>query len=700
MLGRTIASLLAASGAAYAQTPPEDCAAAPTCATSRAPSDRINYEAAFFSQFSPQNALDMVRQAPGFTLDGGEDRRGFAGAVGNVLIDGVRPSAKSQTLENILERIPASQVVRLEVLRGAAVAGDASGQSVLLNVVRTPSGGSGLWSLGLDLQDDNLSPSGDISYSGRSGQIEWGLGASYYSETRSQPGRRRLLDGDGNQTAVVDTPSPHLYRDANINGSFAAPLFGGQFSSTGQLSWYRFHADNDFITRDLSGVQDILLNEFSEEEPSFETGANFDRSFGAWDAAFVGLITRRYYRSADTFDNLSGAGAFLGADHIDVARDSGESILRGTLTRPLGDQHQLELGAEGAINTLDNVFSFVEDTGLGPQPVPIPNSNVTVEEKRAEIFAVDTWRLAESWTLELRAAREASTLSFTGDSNQTVDLAYIKPSLQLSHAFGDANQLRLRYYRDVDQLDFDDFVSAAAPADDLLDGGNPDLKPETSWRAEFGADFRLPGDAALGLTYTHFWISDVADLVALASDNGTPNDPSDDFVFDAPGNIGDARADKFDLTLSMPLNFVLPNSRLNLSGYLWRGEVSDPITGQTRTLTNEHESSYQIDFRQDFTRQRFAWGFNADKPSEVVYFRHNEIDTQEEGPWVDAWIETTSLPGGARLRLTAANILDGDIKRERRFYVGDRNGPLDRIEDRRRHFIDSPWYQLELSASF
>ena len=77
----------------------------------------------------------MVRQVPGFSLDGGEDRRGFSGAVGNLLIDGVRPSSKSQGVEGMLQRIPASQVVRLEVLRGAAVAGDASGQAILLNVV-------------------------------------------------------------------------------------------------------------------------------------------------------------------------------------------------------------------------------------------------------------------------------------------------------------------------------------------------------------------------------------------------------------------------------------------------------------------------------------------------------------------------------------------------------------------------------------
>lgn len=146
MLGRMMVSALALTGVAYAQETslaPVSNEAVVTPTTSSA--DRVVYEATQFSQYNPQTALDMVRQIPGFSLDGGEDRRGFSGAVGNLLIDGVRPSTKSQGVEGILQRIPANQVVRLEILRGAAVAGDASGQSMLLNVVRTPTAGSGVY---------------------------------------------------------------------------------------------------------------------------------------------------------------------------------------------------------------------------------------------------------------------------------------------------------------------------------------------------------------------------------------------------------------------------------------------------------------------------------------------------------------------------------------------------------------------------
>lgn len=193
---RTMASVLALTGVAYAQTGEGETPTTPVPATSS--SDRVVYDAAFFTQYNPQTALDMVRQTPGFTLDGGDDRRGFSGAVGNLLIDGQRPSTKSQSVDGILSRIPANQVVRLEVLRGAAVAGDASGQSVLLNVVRTTTAGSGVWEAGVEYTSREVAaPRGEVSYSGRSGQVEYGLGGSIFSQYRDLPGWRRIYEQIG-----------------------------------------------------------------------------------------------------------------------------------------------------------------------------------------------------------------------------------------------------------------------------------------------------------------------------------------------------------------------------------------------------------------------------------------------------------------------------------------------------------------------
>jgi hypothetical protein len=708
MFGRMMVSALALSGAAYAQTPeaheqaqPDGCQPQP-CSTAPATADRVVFEAAAFAQYNPQTALDMVRQTPGFTLDGGDDeRRGFSGAVGNVLIDGVRPSTKSQSLDGILSRIPANQVVRIEVLRGAAVAGDASGQATLVNIVRTPTAGSGVFSAGFERTSrDVFAPQGELSYSGRSGTLEYGLSASIYSLFRDVPGERLLYTGPAYAGRVV-TPSRRDYREASITGNVAFPMLGGRLAANGQVGWNRFHADNDFFFFDVADDPTrSLLQVFEERELGYEFGLNFDRDFGAWSLALIGLANHGAYESEEDGAFLDGLGAPDAAYVQDVEHDTTENIARATLAGPLAPAHRIEFGGEVAFNSLEQRLNF-EST---PIPAgPIPNANVLVEEERAEVFASHNWRPAQNWSLETRAAWETSTLTFTGDTNQTVDLSFWKPSIQLSHAFGGNDQVRLRLYRDVGQLDFGDFVSAAAVADSLLAGGNPDLVPQTAWIAELGADLRFEGGAALNLTLQHRAISDVADVVKIVDDNGTPGDVSDDFTYDAPGNIGDAELNQLSLNFSTPVSF-LPGGRLVIEGFIRNSEVTDPITGRPREISFTPDTELEVSFRQDLTSLRLAWGIGLEKQGEFQAYRFNEIEINEEGPWVDAFIETTALPHNMKLRLAAANVFSGSIRRDRHFFGGDltpdRNDPLVARELRRREFHQAPWFILSLSGAF
>jgi hypothetical protein len=707
MWKRMMASAIALTGVAYAdETPPGGL---PTTPQADAPSGRVSYDAAFFGQFNPQNALDMVRQTPGFTLDGGEDRRGFSGAVGNLLIDGLRPSTKSQSLEGILSRIPANQVVRIEVLRGADVAGDASGQSQLVNVVRTPSAGSGLWEAGFESFDGGFAPRGEASYSGRNGQIEYGLGVSVFTQERSLPGWREITDATGALVATAQTPSPREFREGAVNGNLALPFAGGRLSLTGQADVFRFQADNGILFFDPADTPTLsIFNEYTEESEGFELGANYDRDIGPWTLALIGLINRNTYNSTEDGRFEDGFG---GVDLVylqEVAQESGETIARGSLARGLGPAHRIEFGGEIAFNSLDQSLTYSEDGA----PIFIPNSNVLVEEERAEVFGSHNWRPNDQWSLETRLAWETSTLTFTGpDNDQAVELSFLKPSVQLSRTFAGNNQLRLRIYRDVGQLDFGDFVSAASVADALISGGNTNLVPQTDWRAELGGDFRFPGGAALGLTLTHHQYSDVADLVPLvvANPDEDPGDPNDDFIrFDAPGNIGDAEALSLDVNFSTPLRFI-PGGRLTIEGALWDTEVTDPTTGDPRIISYSPESRISIDFRQDISSRRLAWGISYFKEGEVQAYRFNEIDTSEEGPWVDLWVETTALPGNMRLRAIAANIFDGTINRDRRFFGDptdgdpnndDRTGPYFGRDLRERQFVQAPWLVVQLSGRF
>jgi hypothetical protein len=61
--------------------------------------------------------------------------RGFEGAVGNILINNNRPASKNDAGSDVLERTPADQVDRIELIRGGAPGIDMQGYAVVVNVI-------------------------------------------------------------------------------------------------------------------------------------------------------------------------------------------------------------------------------------------------------------------------------------------------------------------------------------------------------------------------------------------------------------------------------------------------------------------------------------------------------------------------------------------------------------------------------------
>ncbi|HEY0085659.1 MAG TPA: TonB-dependent receptor, partial [Allosphingosinicella sp.] len=143
---------------------------------------RTVYQAAYFTAFSPSNALELVQRVPGFSLElGSQDVRGFGQAAGNVVINGQRPSSKSDTLETILARIPASRVARVEVGSGDLFGSEFSGKPQVLNLILTAEGGVAGTATATLRRDfsGQLTPEGNVSALYRRGASSFNVSAGY-----------------------------------------------------------------------------------------------------------------------------------------------------------------------------------------------------------------------------------------------------------------------------------------------------------------------------------------------------------------------------------------------------------------------------------------------------------------------------------------------------------------------------------------
>jgi hypothetical protein len=516
--------------------------------------------------------------------------------------------------------------------------------------------------------------------------VEYSIGANMYNHEHDSPTVRQLRDATGDLQFSRRGRNPHRESTYSLNGQTSLPAGDGKLVLTGQAASTSY--EEGFSLDSFSPDGNFFSNErapYEEKTRTGELGAAWSRAVGAWNMELVGLATRKRntsnfeYLYTDLFDPGSTSDQNL-------RRDSGETIVRGTFTLPL-KRGKVEWGAEAAVNTLDGELTLLFDDGSGAIEVPVPNANLSVEETRGEAFVSHALQLGTHWSLDSRLALETSRLEFTGDTEQSVSLTYLKPRAQLTRKFG-PHQLQARVYRDVGQLDFNDFVSSAQLVDDFIRGGNPDLRPQTNWATELEADLRFTADTALRVKLFKHFLDDVEDSIPV----GPPGNQ-----FDAPGNIGEGHIVGAEAALRVPLEPVLPGGTLSVNGTWSESDVRDPITGRQREINDFAGQSLSIDVRQDLNAAKLAWGLTYLSKSPDTDFRISETDAFKETQRLDAFVETTAITG-FKIRLVAYNTLSDTEFRQRRFYNPDRAGNL--VGTETIYYRPGTWWLLTVSSSF
>jgi hypothetical protein len=655
-----LAGLAAAGMAAPALATPT--LAPPTLATQ----DPITvYPAAYFADAQPYSAFDMLARLPGFDFDGGDsDVRGFSGATGNVLIDGQRPTSKSESLETILRRIPARGVVRIELIRPGAPGVDMQGRSLIANVVRVRETTTrGRMEAAAAFHDAAVAPRLAGEMSRRKGDRLLELSALI---------GRTIDDEKGEGPRVWTRPDGSVQRDAlyredkgareiEAAAGYERGLLGGKLRL-------------DATAQDEKTRADIRETE-RQPDPSVETVVEREDIRQAELAGrFERPLTARWALEAQALHHATrtraGDHAVEGAETSTtrLSSQAGETIARARL-RHDGAGAAVELGGEAAFNSLDS-RSALEENG---DVITLPAANVRVEERRAEAFATVTWRARPTLTVEAGARVEVSRLSQSGDSQLKKRFLYPKPRLLVTWARNEQHQLRLELERKVGQLDFEDFVSSTSLTSNTITAGNPDLEPDKTWRLAATWDQRFGKAGAVVITVRHDEISDAVDRVPIVGPG---------YAFDAPGNIGHATRDEIELNASLPLDAVVPGGLLKADVTARRSRVVDPATGERRSLSDEPSLEGALRFTLDLPARRMRWGVDVALAEEKQEYRFDEVRTDRvEARW-SAHVETRPAPAW-NLRLEIDNLTGGKVDRRREQYAGLRGtAPLKRIETR------------------
>jgi len=640
------------------------------------------YDPGFFADVRPNTAFDMVTRLPGFSFDGGADVRGFAGAAGNVLVDGDRPTSKQDSLQAVLQRIPASQVDHIDLIRGGAPGIDMQGRTVLANVVRR----SGDSSTGVASAAASFFPDGRSApalrlettrkWDGRT--LELSFFPSFFVDDGAGDGPRVRTDAAGRVLVRSSVDADAGGHDLVGTAAYATPFGGGKLRINGQVTHHLYFDDEDDRLSTPPGVE-ILR----DHEPRWqgELGVHFERPIGAKAALETLALQQLKRQEVRSSFRVGGQG-----DSVFEEQDTlGETIGRAVLRYTSGPRLSFEASAEGAYNVQDSHSHFARSG----EDVAVPAEDVTVTERRGEAAATATWRPLRTLTLDAGVRAELSGLTASGGAALSKTLFFPKPRLLATWAPDADQQVRFRVEREVGQLNFRDFVASSAFASGTVRAGNPDLEPADAWVVEAAYERHFRG-AALVVTGRHQRISHVVDRIPIEGPGG---------AFDAPGNIGTAEEQDLLVDLTLPLGFLgLKHAQLKGNGTWRHSRVADPTTGRRRPISGQHRFDYQLHFTQDLPAWKSNWGVDVFNRWTETYYRFNEIDTYKLKTWVTLFYEYKPRPDFS-VRAELDNVGGRGFERILEVYAGPRDRSALLYVDRRRQDF-KPFLYLRARKTF
>ncbi|KZY21874.1 hypothetical protein A3726_29520, partial [Erythrobacter sp. HI0037] len=580
---------------AYAQ---DDQQPAPAAANG----DAQVFEPTYFAQFAPRNALDMVDRIPGFSISGGNDQgqRGLGQATQNVIVNGERLSSKSESVRDQLRRIPATDVVRIEILDGNATSiPGLTGQ--VANVVYASNGASGQFEWTTGFRPHNTEAQlfgGEISVIGSSGALDYTVSLSNENNRFGADGPVSITDRDG---ALIESQYSKLsgkFDNPKISTAFSYD-FGGDVTANLNLSY-----GSDFFSRkepetaiDSAGVTRTREALVEEDGPEYELGGDIQFPFGPGSLKLI--LLERFERdnySSTVIDRLSDDSPPRGF-RFEQTNGAGERIGRLEYDWKLWGA-DWQLSGEAAFNRLDRRSRLFELAPGGEfVQLAFPQGNGGVTEDRYDASLSISRSLSSTLSVQVIGAMEFSTIEQTGFAANSRSFKRPKGSFAATWKPRDDFDISITLAKRVSQLSFGDFLASVSLNNDNQNGGNNELVPYQSYNVEIEANKTFGAWGSLKLEARKAWFEDFIDWFPLPGGG------------EARGNIGDA--DRLHLQANATINLDplgFRGARVDLEVVKRDMNVIDPFTGLTRPFSYDQEGSFEIDFRHDVPGTDWAWG--------------------------------------------------------------------------------------------
>jgi len=682
-------------------------------------SPELVYDIEFFQQFEPTSVGDQLKRVPGvaFTSDIGEydspQLRGLGEGFTQVLINGRPIPGAGNDRTVFVDRIPAEIVDRIEIIRSPSADIDSQGVGGTINIIlkdgaSLPPGVIGRIGGLYNLDEEHWSRSAAVSVSGRTDdeQFSWSVTVDAQERFNVKQTIEEVFTEDsagfGASTNGLDLFSPFdLANSVGVERTTETDMRNNEdLSFNGDLTWqlspdHSLRFDAFYIRTRREEAEDTLAFERDSSADPYELDAHefqtqpFEQDNFGISVLYEGQLSENVsFESQLRFSNFKDdnvqtdleddGGTVIEVERETEATDDTEWSMDGAFTFDLVNFANA-LGIEGASIKIgaagkqkDREFSVLLEEDLDDSVPEVSLSQFTYEERRLDGFIVGEWEITPNFTLETGVRLESTDTEqrLPGGASASGDEFQANPSAHVRWAIIPGGEIRASVARTVRRPSIDQlipFSDSDEPEDDDITSGNPNLEFETSIGFDLGYEQRIGRAGIIGINVFRRDVSNLMTLIRDVDAGPTPGGGS----FYTYANTGDGEVSGVELDVSTPLSFIGLDETGFFMNYtrLWSSRV-DPKTGVEVSFDHQPDYIYNFGLTHNIESLGASMGFSYQKQGTAVSYFFGEIESQEYGANLEAFIEKR-IGDHYVLRLTGNNLLDARSLQFEQNFDGD-----------------------------
>ncbi len=540
-----------------------------------------------------QNALEVLRKAPGVSIDNNNRISVQGKNTVTVYIDGRQTIFTTAQLAEYLKTMQAADIEAIEIITQPSAKYDAAGNAGIINIrlkKNTNLGTNGSVNLGLAQGSHFAKFNGSLALNHRTKKLN--LFANYTNSTAKNYQEMRIYRIQSGQifNQAAETISDELSHNARIGADYtinSKNTLGVIFNYVGSDNTFAGDGRNNISDQATNQAREVLFSRTITKPKLGNISGNINYRFADTSGRELNFDANvmRYDNSSisDQPNRYTFADGVTTKSINNFAMDTKTTI--GLYNAKLDYEQKLwggklSTGAKFSLVKTDNDFAFysIDKDNSAIRKLIAEKSNLFAYTENVNAAYFSYKRKAGKWDLQagLRAEQTNSEGNLTSTQNNPLNKVsrnYLDffPSAGITYNLNPKNAFGLTYSRRIDRPNYQDLNPFENKLDELtFQRGNPFLRPQYTNSVAISHTYAYAMTTALSYSHTTDFFAQLTDI-----DNNNSK-----ATYLEPRNLASERTINLNLSVPMPIkNWWMFYANVNM--YNSRYDADFTETGST-----------------------------------------------------------------------------------------------------------------------